>query len=239
MSRIRALWIVTVAAALAVGLAVGFTMSLGTQERDHALATEGDNGARDYREHRFPDGSVDVCVWPFSGAALPTREALVESVAQLASTPAGTTIELGKLSVSVEFDCADKPPDSFVSKRDHASDDQPSSQFSPVGKTLSPGDIPPFDLWVFVVPQNTADEVGDAWGDRIKTFDLVRDENGAVVDGTRSVLFGDAELSDKGLRFRLLAMAMGLAGRRNELRPTIDGTCVEPGNPDCGPEIGR
>ncbi len=101
---------------------------------------------------------------------------------------------------------------------------------------MAPDTPIPYDLVVYVYPQPIADLLGRTWESRV-TVQWYAGEGDHFSAVLQAVFLGQAEYEDPTMLRRLLAEGLGMNGARNDLRPYIDGRCLDPGNPACGPEL--
>ncbi len=235
VTRTLALGFLILAAGAIVGAVFALTRSDSGPAAADVPAVPTAVNADAYRTERFPDGRIDVCVWAFRDAKAPDGANVQAVVQWLDGSPGGSAIGLNKAGERAVIDCADKPAQDFVFKRENVQEAQSEFVFTPAGGAIPEGQQPAYDLYLFVYPQDVADSVGVAWGDRVKTYQ-VRNEGGVVTGGTVAVLIGEAEARDSAMLRRLVARGLGLAGTPNDLRPFIDNECVKPGDPECGPD---
>ncbi len=190
----------------------------------------------DLTTQKFPDNSVDVCVWTYDGAQANTK-LIAEALDAVEGTVVGQNVGFGADRGGpryhrVHLDCAHRPAVLPV---------KPNVK-KPGGWWFMPDEYPrqqqriPEDLFLFIVPQDVADDVPGTWSERVSGYgDLQFGHGGAAL--TRAALLGDGEATDFDLLVRTLVVGF-LIGGNTELRPNLDGECIEPTNPQCGPPLG-
>ncbi len=237
-------WGILLSVLFAAGVALGAVIAVSKASRHHAAAraqpntTPTPSNALDYRMRLFPDASIDVCVWTFRGATLPPVSAMLPSLKGVDDMATGRVLGLDQVGERIVPGCPGQPPTDPVAVRPDRKPDQTELVFRPHGPALAAGEVPAFDLRVFVYPQTAADAVGKAWSDRAVAYQF-RTDGDVTVQVATAVLIGDQEVLDPVLLKRLLGWGRWLAGSGNALRPYITGECIDPGNPACGPEIGE
>jgi hypothetical protein len=208
---------------LVAGIGAGLVTGAFASSRDQANPTDGQWTTA------WPDGRIDVCVRGFEGATADPTD-VINAVESLDDTEAGVSLDLSEVETTATAQCqVPLPVDLDSGER--------VSMALPRNFVTERG---PFDLVIHVVPQATADGLGAYWADRITGQEYLRGEaSDSLVFMTPALFIGDGEAADAGTLRRTVAIALGLGGPLNDLRPRIDGLCVEPGNPECGPDIAQ
>lgn len=231
----------------AIGLAAvmaGFVGGFILRDAGHstsalpAVAATALANADEFMKAKYPDDTLDTCVWIFDGAAAVPNQAFIDALDSIDASRAGLALNVARLGKSAKGDCDGRPDAAPVVARERIAEGQSPMVFLPVAASLALRELPEGDLYVFVVPQALAETVGNAWGDRFKPYH-VRSDEGQGAEVTKAVLIGDEEAADPEMLRRLVAVGLGLAGGRNDLRPFIDGRCLKPGSDECGSEVGE
>lgn len=226
--------------AVMAGFVVGFVLrdtGHSTSALPVVAATSLAN-ADDFMKAKYPDNTLDACVWIFDGAAAAPNQAFIDALESIDAARAGLALNVARLGKSAKQDCDGRPDAAPIVARERVVEGQSPMVFLPVAASLALRELPEGDLYVFLVPQALAESVGNAWGDRFKPYH-VRTDEGTGAEVTKAVLIGDEEAADPEMLRRLVAVGLGLAGGRNGLRPFIDGRCLKPGSDECGSEVGE
>ncbi len=213
-----------------VGL--GVILAIVTSGRENDSTASSDNRTASESEHHdahlddkgyalrslWPDGTLDVCVSGRQGAQVleNTEAAIADTFARMASTSAGESLGLSEISTRVDVQCAAEP---------RFDPGAPSGLGG--GTSMIVEEKGPFDLYLFVYPQDTVDQLGRRWRERIYGYEVVFVED-AGAEVSQAVYATSAELNDVGMRDRLILTALGLIGPWGSDRPSIDGQCTEP-----------
>ncbi len=177
----------------------------------------------DQRAVVWPDLQIDVCVRDLSSVGPSAAQRTISALDALTTTKSGTILDVGQLPRRATTDCSFNPP------------------FDPtVGQTAWDAPLPrvsargPFDLVVYVYPQDVVDKLGRTWESRVAGQEYLF--TGDHLEPVTPALFvGQTEFTDPQALFRLVSYALGLSGLPNDARPYIDGECLPARAADCGP----
>jgi hypothetical protein len=206
---------------VAVGVVTGV---LASSDGQPEVVEQADPVAR-----AFADGSLDVCVWQFDGAGVDLTS-VGRRLSEVKRSPAAMDGGYDELSERVRGQCSGRPGGgsaAFVT--DNRQPREIKRQFA---LEATRGDNA--DMWLFVVPQATADSLGDEWRDRRIPWRGTSPYKGLWVETAGAILLGEEEASDPSTVRRALLFGLGIQAVPSG-RPYVDGRCAAPDGKDCPP----
>jgi len=215
--RRRAVLILLAAAGLATGAVTALALLPGDPSRIASLPA----AAR----AEWPDASLDVCVVNLSTAPVDT-DAVEAALVKLDSLEASRLLNLPAIPKTIVPNCGATPPfDPSVGLQ--------NVQSSAPTIVESKG---PLDAYLYVYDSPVIEQLGNTWLDRMAPQETLH-EGDTYVPLASALFVSASEFHDSEAMYRLLGRTLGLAGKMNPLRMTIDNACSKPGSEECGPDV--